>query len=664
MNLILSLIVATFLWGCSNRKQTPPHVEEETEVIDETQPPIPEPIEEKPPVVSDLDLKFKSSADASEYLDLTSYASECKAKECLFADLETQDFVKNADNEYESRSSFLSKLRSGSPAIPSSKAMRVGVIDTSFDLATSVVFGAEDRLGELELDQKCQQNISLENNQRLPDGISLDKIIEDGTEYFDAAEIDNRIVFGNLKISGTATDGKISAGSEVSVNYQKFALLGRMSAAFQDFESISGKYILSVEATAASTTLRRIWASVRSIFQEAAAYAVNFPEGYPIPPPANGYQYDPLHNTCNTSAPRIGSPEIKSYRNLAAYCSSEHSVSACCEIGRGCPTEWPVVERKYQTGKPMTDYVSLVRSRRVVSGAGTIDCAATLPSLASFYGITTSWMVTAPNVQWFVKDSAWPGCGGYSCPDKTMRSSAADSIAANVEPPLNYCVDRWQGLDYNTYLGTLQTECQNTEVFRKAVLDRAASDADIAFATSCNANADCKNAIMNLPTIRNLFPIETLQQKVQEEENALKAAKIAAASYLIKDRIFTIASVRNLQGLVAFISKGIDRAEEIKNSTTPRADWNGGAHRVHGLGTIVGFTSPSESRATLAEYDRLLSRIRVMTAPTAGRVGCGFTATGRYRKYINSELMDVSLNTAEQPLRSFTTTLRKDYIAE
>jgi hypothetical protein len=456
-----------------------------------------------PPPPSDLFLTMESREEASTYLDLSGiFGKPCTAESCFITDIEPAFFSKDAAGNWTATDEFLKKISiSLSPTV-----IRTRSASATFNLEkSSGVYGSMDRLSELELDQKCTDALAVKEGLPLLPGTTLEKFIETGTSQGVTEEISSPEIYADFKamIPGHS-EATALKGSEVTVSYKKAALTATADAAFEDFESAAGTFVLKNESTAMNMA-RKFWAGLKSLLTENALYAAIFPEGYPVPPAKNGYEYDPMHATCNTASPEITIQRV--YQNRTQLCQSTDG-GLCCEPGyeRTCPTRWPYTVTKKYPGKPMTDYVARVRSRRAVTGGANIDCKAQFPDIAQLYKIQGSWIGFAPNAQYFVFDGSWPSCGA-NCNDKFLRASADDSRRSDVEPYSNQCIDRWAGMDYSSYVATLRADCENTDVYRKAVEDFKKNDADEKFAAACRDEKVCKDAAFAMKEVRASYSL-------------------------------------------------------------------------------------------------------------------------------------------------------------
>jgi hypothetical protein len=608
----------------------------------------------------DVFLNLTDSINAAQYIDMKALGEgNCTEAECIFADLEPFLFLKpDAGSGMSATDEFLQKSSQEVMLLPGNQAINVKSLTSAFDLATSTVYGAEDRLAELGLSEKCQANFSIAKGASLLNAYTFSTSIEDGFENLPDTKLTKFNVLSDLRLSAKGRRGVVKAGSDITATYKPVDIMGSVKASFTDFETLKGGFGLPKNVLSSNGTLQKVWASVKAFFAETVAYAVTFPTGYPVPYPANGYQYNPNSLTCSLNGPVIRTSTT--YQNRTQYCQATGDL--CCELASACPQKWPFTVTQTSIGHPMSYYVPRVRSLRVVAGPGTVQCGSLFPGLVEYYGISSSWVANSPNAQFFVSDAAWPACGGYSCADKIMRSSW--DVSSSVEPSYNHCIDRWLGLDFNSYLGVLQTDCQNTDVFRAAVAVKAAKDADQAFASACNGNTACKDAITSVASIRNEFPLESLRRKLETEEAALLAAKSENKTYLVKDVLFFKASTQKLVNYVSKISSGLDSAEALRKATSPQADWIGGGTLIHKQGTILGFTNYSESKSTLDEYVKLKDRVMALTAPKAVDVGCSFSASGRFRRYSAANLQSISVKPSDKAGSIIQLKLLQDYIAK
>ncbi|MDQ3234287.1 MAG: hypothetical protein M3Q07_20965, partial [Pseudobdellovibrionaceae bacterium] len=495
--------------------------------------------------------------------------------------------------------------------------------------------------------------------QTLLSDTSLSTLIEEGIQEGITQTVGAPEVYVDFKafIPGFSLNSA-PKGTEITVSYKPTTLKATADAQFEDYESASGTFILKDERTAMHLA-KKFWAGLKSLLTENQLYAALFPEGYPVPPPKDGYQFDPLHGTCNTTAPEGFTKRV--YNNKSELCQSIEDAGLCCEPGFGhtCPSSWPYTVTKKYTGQPISNYVARVRSLRAVTGGANLDCAGQFPDIAQLYKIVGTWTAFAPNAQYFVTDQAWPGCGGISCPDKFLRNAADDSRRSDVEPYSNQCVDRWSGLDYPSYVATLRADCENTDVYRAAVEAFKKNAADEEFAAACRQDASCASAADSIKNIRAKYSLVELKAKIEAAEKALAAAKKAGTSSVFTDSQVSGSGANELAKFASDIKAGLARAEELRKSRNPEANWVNGFNFVHGAGSIPGFQDYQESVASVTEYEALIKRITDLAAPAAPQVACSFSAKGRFRKYKEVSVKGVTIEPGET--KTVKTTLLKEY---
>lgn len=610
----------------------------------------------KPAAPTELLLAVKTRPEASELFDLSQiFGKPCPEGNCFIADLEEEFFAKDAGGSWTATDALMKKASISL----ASTAVRTREATAVFNVEKSIAYGARDRLGELKLDQKCDDALTLEQGQSLGSDITLESLIETGKDQGITKTVSTPEVYADFKASIPGFSLNAAAkGTEVTVSYKPTTIKATADAEFEDYESAAGTFIIQDERTAMHYA-KKFWAGLKSLLTENQLYAALFPNGYPVPPAVNGYQYDPLHNTCNTASPTI--EIVRVYENKTQLCQSAEDGGLCCEPGGSatCPTRWPFTVTKRYPGKPISDYVARVRSLRAVTGGANLDCRAQFPDIAQFYKITGTWTAFAPNAQYFVSDRAWPGCGGVSCPDKFLRASADDSRASDVEPASNQCIDRWAGMDYSSYVAGLRADCENTDVYRAAFKAKQANDADEDFARDCRNDDLCNKASQGMAEVRKKFSLAELKAKVDASEKALAAAKAEGKSYVIADSQLSGSGGKSLAEIVGRIKGGLARAEELRKNRTPEANWVNGQAFVHGEGSIPGFQNFAESTSTVAEYEALVTRITALTAPSVAETACSFTAKGRFRKYKAVSVKALTIEPGEQ--RTVKAALLKDY---
>ncbi len=605
---------------------------------------------------TELLLTVNSRAEAFELFDLAGiFGKPCPEKDCFIADLQQEFFKRDASGSWTVSESFMKSAHfSFAPT-----AIRIREAEASFNVEKSLAYGASDRFPELGLDQKCDAALNFGQGQSLDPHVSLEGLIETGKEENLAKELSTPEVYLDLKASLPGLSlSEAKKGSEVTVNFARASLNAIADAEFEDYESASGVFFIADKKSAALFKLKTLWAAVKNLLTENPLYAAIFPEGYPVPAPKNGYPYDPLHPSCNSPSPMIS--YTKTASTNAELCDIP-GYAHCCEpshLPRECPA-LPFSKTFVAEGRAISFYVSKSRSLRVVTGGANIDCRAQFRDIARIYEISGSWTAFAPNAQYFVSDPAWPSCGGLSCPQKFLRNSADDQRAADVEPAHNECLDRWQGLDYSSYMATLLSDCENTDIYRAAFKAKQANVADEDFARECKNDELCLNASNAMREAREKFSVPELKEKIVASEKALLEAKASGKSLVLRDSQLSAGGISSLSEIIAKLKTGLARVEELRKGRSPEADWVFGNNYVHGKGSIPGFQSYEESLKTLTEYEALLKKMSDLTAPSAKEIACSFTAKGRFRRYSDLSVKALSLE-AQKP-KTIKTILLKDY---
>lgn len=618
-----------------------------------------------PNLGTEIVLSFSDSKGAAEYLDLASLGGEaCKGKECLFADLEPTLFSKNG-TVYTPTDDLTKKFASDSTAVPKPKVVTLTETKAVYDAANSIVYGSQDRLAELSLDEKCSENVPFAVDSQITGEISnIEKPIEKGTENLSDSQIGGTPTFVDLRLSGIGKDGTLTAGAEITAKYKSAEILGSGTADFEDYENLKGKYVVPREKLSANVELKKLWKSFKNFFEMAVAYAAlnQHPGDFPLPTPGYGGDPDafvPTHPVCGQDTPSI---TVCSKPGINWWCDVKHEQPACDArkkpimesintpfgpIGGGPnPMIQIYNDKDYCEPKnfpPVSAYYTRKRSPRVAIGAATIDCRAQFPKLASDYSISSIWQISVNYAQWFVTDSNWPGCGGASCPDKFLRNAADDSRGSEVEPYFNHCIDRWSGIDYNDYSNRLANDCKATQIFKDAEAAKITNDADASFASACSNDPTCSKSVQAMAELSNRFSLQTLELKLTAEENSRKSAKESGKGHVIQDQAFSSSSDLDLTNQLLLLETGIDSIERFRNSTSPIADWNRGLGKILAAGAPAGFSSHVNAKETIAGYKKALIRVKKLSAPSLETLSCSFESKGRFRIYQKSVLTGLKL---------------------
>ncbi|MFW7382316.1 MAG: hypothetical protein ACOH5I_26200 [Oligoflexus sp.] len=393
-----------------------------------------------------------------------------------------------------------------------------------------------------------------------------------------------------------------------------------------------------------------------------------FPEGYPVPPKANGYDHDPNHETCNTAKPQVRQERV--YQTAREYCSpgSQFYGSLRCETGEGMPTRWPHTHVWYASGLSMDNYVSKVGSNRIYTGNQLLKCSTLFPTLADQYGLGANWTYQTENneVLFFSNSKA---CAGFNCPDVEPRLTQNDPPNWNVEPENNYCIDRWKDHPWDSYISSIQALCQSSPVYTAAVDAANQQGANENMIAQCKGNDPCKNLVDSIKAVlANSYFLSSLEAKLAEYETAINEAKKVGASYLIpyEDPNSVTASSENylvsrlkdfdsdigINSHIEAIRAGYSSLVAIHSNTG--GDWNNVLknNTMTGISMPQGFQSPEELLSTIESYEKVLGLgsyegegLNAIISPQMTKLSCGYEVIGRIRSFSDLKINSLSKET-------------------
>ena len=560
-------------------------------------------------------------------------------------------------------SDFDGKYEEGTISKSPNEALSISLSDAHIDREHSLLYGYE---GSHDFDAYSEQCIAAFNDQHGP----LYQRAKFATEILAPTTIQKEFVIAHLYHIKDFTavtqslESPIPQGTQWDVSFDLAQTKISYSENMTDYGEASGIFAVDGESI-----------SPIDVDEELFSFRLSgFPDGYPVPPAANGYTYDPNHDTCSNPRPEIARRAL--FQTEADLCNAARRslypgladrFVLRCEEGRGLPRTYPYSYPYAIAGAPISSYISPVGSNRIYRGNTLIECQKLFPTLAFQYGIGTNWAVqTVNNEVLFFNNSR--GCSGFNCPSVEPRLSATDPSSWNVEPSSNYCIDRWKGYEWNSYIAGIQATCQGSQVYKEAVAKKEQQGANEDMINECKKVNSCKDLVDSIKAVLgNSYFVEKLEKDLSSYEASMKEAKDSDTSFLIPytdpqtvtldSNHFFVSRLNDYNGnlglnsLVTNISEGYASLVAIHNQT--KGDWNTVLSKREMVGKQMpqGFQSPDELANTIDRYFKVLglgeyegSGLNKVAKPELVKLSCSWSAMGRFRKYLNLRINSVEMS--------------------
>jgi hypothetical protein len=280
-----------------------------------------------------------------------------------------------------------------------------------------------------------------------------------------------------------------------------------------------------------------------------------------------------------------------------------------------------------------------------VSQLAQVQCKKWLPNPARDLGLDDNWTVMA-ETQYFITDSRWPACGS-NCAGKEERTEENDWRFGDIEPGKNMCIDRWAGLDWNSYRARIEAACTGTQLYKEAYAKAQQKTADEDFAKECNTNSACSQSLKSMKSLTDMFSVQALNSILTKEEAAMNKAKAEGKPYLVPEAKLAPAYIVNAMANLAKIEAGLPIVKQIHESK--KSTWTGGNRLVHTALSIPGFDNPTDASESVLAYKQGLERAKALVTTDIKALGCKFELTqGRYRKYSAPKIGEIAFPVKKQ----------------
>lgn len=571
--------------------------------------------------------EFDTLADLSQAIDISSMTADC-GPSCLYAPFDQARFSLGADGIYRATEAYRAELEKRLPSIPG-KVMLSTSRTVAFDFAGSFGYGHRESVNDQAQQKVCDQGYPFAaKGSTLSDKTLFIDEIESGIEDLGLISQPEAVAF-DIEVSAKALAGVMKAGSEATLSYKVGALEARAESLFMDYDKVKGSYKLNKDG------------SIRLSSYSFSPRSASFPsDGWSCAKPPQGVSAN-NHYPEPTSRDYFGGM-INPNQDGCRYdkfpyfqtCIKEPGQQRLCYYERAQPIDLRPGWQKF-------------RSPRVATGFGVVQCKTMFGQVAENLGLKDDW--TAPaELQYFVHDPGFSSqCQGASCVGKTPRESENDWRFLEVEPANNRCINRWEGLDWNSYRASLQAACFSTPLYREALAKQEARVNDEKFGNACRENQTCRLALVAMSGLAQRFSPQTLSDIIDKEVGATQRAKAEGISYFITEAKLSHGFIAEARAQLSLIEAGLDTIQSLHASN--KSSWTSANRLIHSKESIFGFDSYQEAKNTLPAYRRQLDRVNPLISLDLREVSCSYDARGRFRKYEMPEISgDVKLKSSKQ----------------
>ena len=368
------------------------------------------------------------------------------------------------------------------------------------------------------------------------------------------------------------------------------------------------------------------------------------PEGYPVPGPdsLNLYDHDPKHIACTQAKP-VGkivkdlSPlELCNDAGHSAFypefCrwvkDKENGIVRPLPGGINMPTFPYRGSIRVTFDRPLSHYIEVPPSKRVVVGPANVNCATEFADLKNDYNIKEEWKAVNPQGQWFIT-SRNPSCG-LSCGGKFLRTSNNQNSRADIEPVSNYCINRWKGYSLSVQRNAARTACKQSPVFARAEARREAENAIAKMIEDCTNNANCKKVAFAINSLNEAgISLDEIEAEIEDIENSYETAKANNESYVIDSENKFFKSFSKIDNAIISLDQGFDSIKDIQRNT--------GANFGEALGRMVDSDLPNEfetldkMESAKKRYKKVAEKMSELIKPEIARYGYTWSSDGRFQ---------------------------------
>lgn len=596
-------------------------------------------------VIQESDIKpvFDTFEALDAAIDISALSADCGLG-CLYAAYDKDNFEPESDGSYTATSAYKKAIAKNFEAIPSKVALFTSRT-VAWDFSKTIGYGHRAALNDAAQQQKCEQQYPYSEKDKtfLTEPNFLDEI-ERNKERLPAQDQKELIVYG-IEVSTKAIAGQLKAGIEATVSYKVGHTRANIEAGYTDFDRIKGSYRIATDGS----IVRALPPNIEAI--DSANDSIQ-PRAYIKIPPADGIE---------VNSPPIGVPDGSYFPEPTKLGNGNYNPSdPLCRTDKR-----PFYFKCYEPNQPCsTPYVGSIdakpgfskpRSWRVISANSTVQCNQWFPEIAQSLSLGADWIVNTEQ-QFFVTDGGFPGCGA-GCVDKYPRNGENDWRFENIEPAVNRCVNRWAGLNWNTYRDQISNSCTSTQLYKDAASKAQTKAKNDAFANACKGNEVCKQTLLAMVSLADKYSSSSLKDIIDREAAAMQAAKNSGIAYFIQEVKLSPTFTTEGQNLLSTIENGIETVQQLHIANG--SSWISANNLVHSRQTISGFDSYQETKNSIPAYKLQLARVAPLVNPDLKSISCNFDSKGRFRKYEMPQIFgDVKLEFDRQ--NTVKTTVKVD----
>ncbi len=566
-------------------------------------------------VISETAVKptFASLEALSQAIDIKPIKDDC-GKDCIWQPYDSKRFDANGVPTEQFKAEVGKKMKAAQ-----SKSLLVKNKTVDFAFERSLGYGHKTAIKKPDMDAICLAGFPLtEKGSLFPEAPTFSNLFDNGTETLPKETFDIKLV-QDIEVSGKARLGVLKKDSTVTVSYKISTVEATATADYTDYDHVQGGYLInnnSALTTPQSLTPQALSLSDDDIIMPRSACNPTMSGGYKVDPPpigvprpsyfpeppkmANG-NYDPNHELCRT--------------NIVPFYLSYFEGGQCDKVVVGSIDAKPGFVKQ--------------RSSRIVVAKAAVQCNSWFPEVAQTLSLGNDWVMDAEQ-QFFVTDNNFLVCGS-GCVDKYPRNAENDWRFENIEPAVNRCINRWQGLDYASYKNGLLEACKLAPVYTAAADKAAQQAADEQFAKQCRDNAVCIDAVNAMKTIADLFTPQGLSDIVDQESTKTAAAKAQGVGYFIERGELSVTSIGAARSSLNALEAGLPTVQQLHSSN--KSNWGPASRIIHGMESIPGFNSYADAVASTTNYKKQVERAEQLIKADMIKIGCSYSADGKFREY-------------------------------
>ena len=585
-------------------------------------------------------------------------------------------------------SDFDPEVKPGSIEKSKNFAKSVSKSTTSFSREHSLWYGYEGYHDLEAYSKQCEQDFDEYHADLYAYAqYSDDDIILEPSTVSQEIVLPNKYHIADFKAVTQSLENPIPQGTEWDVSFGLSQTKISYLEKFTDYGGARGVFTTKDDGEIVPVKLDKDFNLESVPFSSETLSVGIIPDGYPLPPKKDGYPRDPNHPTCNTDQPKITIETI--YNSPRDFCERTGHIG--CEPGyeNKLPNSWPHRVFTTEIGKPITDYFGKFRSSRIGWTNSLLQCNELFPKIAEKYGLDSDWVFQTKNNDVLFFNNT-PNCDGVNCVDVHLRLSENDPETWDIEPANNYCIDRWKGLPWEDYIGSLQDLCEGTDVFIAAVTKSNQQGANGTMIKQCKNNSLCRGLVEAIRSVlNNSYTLNNLEKAANSYQGLINKAKENGTSFVIPfsdpvttsltDESYLVSRLKDykanssinpgINSLIRVISDGYQSIEDIHKITG--GDWNAVLMDEEMTGMLMpeGFRSPEELASTIKKYKAILdgtednNGINAIVAPEITRISCDYEVTGRIRYFsridgvqaINERVENVSLTSKAESIAPVAT---------